>query len=161
MKRYVFVFVLVLVLLAVPSTVHAAPLAQDVAPVSQLDFGALVDSLKSLVGISALIAAIVNIGKSAGWVKDGQAGTWSAILNLVALVGLCAAQLSGYANMIPWIDSQAGGLAAVASTVFMFVAQVWLSRQVHASVFAGLPVIGTSNSARQAGDVNVATVEIS
>jgi len=161
MKRYAFIVVLAFALLVVPVTVHAAPLAQDAAPVAQLDFGALVDSLKSLVGISALIAAIVNIGKSAGMVKDGQAGTWSAILNLVALIGLVTAQLTGYANMIPWIDSQAGGLAAVASTIFMFVAQVWMSRQVHAGVFAGLPVIGISNSDRKAGDVNVATVEIS
>ena len=55
-----------------------------------MDIGTLVATLAALAGVGALIAVLVNIGKTAGLVKDGQATTYVAGLNLLALIGLFA-----------------------------------------------------------------------
>ena len=46
-----------------------------------------------LVGVAAAIAALVNVFKAFGLVKDGDAGKWAAALNLVALAVLVALKL--------------------------------------------------------------------
>ncbi len=157
-SRFTLILIITLALLVIPAVAHASSLhPQEVPPPS--DLGNLETTLKSLAGVAALIAAIVNAGKSAGWIRDGQSGQWSAGLNLLALVGLFAAQMTGYTNLIPSIDSGAGQVAVILSAVIALGFQIFTSRIVHNNVLAGLPVVGKSHSGRQAGE-SVSSVEI-
>lgn len=51
-----------------------------------MEWNALLVLFGSLGGVGALVAALVNVGKTVGLVKDGQAPTVSTGLNLVGLV---------------------------------------------------------------------------
>jgi len=164
-RLFVSLFVLAILVIAasVPVLVaHAAPGFQELPPApaapSAVDFADLVGTLTSLAGVAALIAVAVNLLKQIGIVKDGQAGSWSAGLNLAALIGLFAAQVAGYSNLIPVIDEQAGALAVVLSTVAAYVFQVFISRKAHDSALAGLPAVGASYSGRLAGETYVTEV---
>ncbi len=48
----------------------------------------LMTQYHSLVGVGILVGAVVNILKSIGTVKDGQARAWSTGLNLAVLIGI-------------------------------------------------------------------------
>ena len=161
-SKYLLVLCFLVALLSLPLiAAHAAPasgrLAQDAQP-AQVDFTNLVDTLKNLVGVGALIAALVNAGKAIGLVKDGDAGTWSAGLNVLALFGLVVAQITGTSSLIPAIDTQAGGFASVLTVIIAFTVQLLSAQQAHKLILAGLPLIGTSNSDRMAGET-VHTIE--
>lgn len=161
-RIFTTLFILFLVILAasVPAiVVQAAPaFPQEAQPPAPVDIDALVSSLPGLAGVAALITLLVNVGKRFGLVKDGQAPTWSAGLNLLALIGLFIAQVTGYTNLIPIIDEQAGSLALALSAVLAFVFQLFASRIAHDNALAGAPLIGTSHSGRQAGE-SVTTIE--
>ena len=151
MKRTFILIALFLLFIALPFTsVHAAPLAQD--GVSQNPLGDLMTTFSSLTGVAMLIAAIVNSLKISGVVKDGQASSWSAGLNLVALAALFIAQEFGYGSIVPSVDSSANAWASLVSVIFAFVWQLYASRKTHDLVLAGLPVIGKTFSAKQAGE---------
>jgi len=109
--------------------------------------------------VGTLIAALVNIGKSFGFVQDGTAPVWSAVLNIVALIALFAAQISGYANLVPVFDAQAGEFSNMLNVVVAFLVQFMASRKSYESALAGLPVIGKSYSLRLAGE-SIQTVDI-
>jgi len=167
MKRFsMFVFTLTVILIAAAMPVlvvsaagiapaHALQVAEPVAP---FDFDALLASFKNLTGIAMLIAALVNVLKTAGVAKDGQANSWSAGLNLLALVGLFIAQLTGYANLVPSFNAQAGEFSNVIGVAFAFFWQLYASRKTNDMALAGLPAIGKSYSERNAGET-VSTIE--
>lgn len=109
----------------------------------------LIAQLGTLAGVGALIAALVNIGKTAGLVKDGTAGNWSAGLNVLALIALYvlhvfnpaqAAQLVGSGDQI------AGSIAQIATLVVGVYFQLRSAQWGHETL-KGLPVIGKSHSA--------------
>jgi hypothetical protein len=130
------------------------PVFQEAPPPPPVDFSSLLATLTSLAGAGALIAALVNIGKATGIVKDGTAPTWSAGLNIAVLIGLFVAQVFGYSNLVPAIDTQAGEAATVIQVVLAFIVQALAARKTHESVLAGLPAIGKSHSLRMAGESN-------
>jgi hypothetical protein len=151
----------VLTLLLVPTlTVFAAPppapaVYQAETPAATLppfDLSNILVTFSSLTGVAMFITALVNSLKALGWVKDGQASAWSAGLNLLALIGLIVLQVIGKISAVPAIDSQAGVLAGILTAMIGLVVQIWVSRKTHESVLAGLPVVGSSNSGRVAGD---------
>ncbi|MEM5774513.1 MAG: hypothetical protein AAGU05_05880, partial [Anaerolineaceae bacterium] len=53
-----------------------------------MDFSDLLTQWSALVGLAALIAVLINLLKLAGLVKDGDAQTWSAALNLLGMAAL-------------------------------------------------------------------------
>ena len=157
MKRF-SVIALLIVLVCVPFAVaHAAPLRQEAVPATPLSD--LLVTFQSLTGVAMLIAGIVNALKQFGVVQDGQAGTWSAGLNLGALAALFIAQVAGYGSYIPSVNEQAGGLAAVFSVLFAYLYQLYAARKTHDMVLVGLPVIGKTFSERTAGET-ISTVEV-
>ncbi len=111
-----------------------------------MDFESLLSLLASLSGLGALIAALVNVLKTAGWVQDGQAGTVSAGLNLAALTMLLALGVLRPEFDLGAADRLAGQLAGVLSTVFAFVWQLGAARWSHRLVLRGLPWVGKSFS---------------
>ena len=151
---FIFILFSMPMLAAQAKTLTAHP-PQAAAPADP--FGDLVTTLKSLTGVAAMIAVLVNMGKSAGLVKDGQAGAWSAALNLLVLVGLLVLQTTSNSSLVPAIDTQAGGLASLLPIVLSYILQIFASRQTHSLVLAGLPLIGQSHTGRVAGE-SISTV---
>ncbi len=112
-----------------------------------LDFSNFQDLLKAfgaLGGVGALIAVVVNILKTVGWVKDGQAPTVSTGLNLVGLILLFAVGVLKPDADVTGADRLAGDLAFVLTTVFGFVWQLVSARLTHQMALAGIAVIGKS-----------------
>lgn len=97
----------------------------------------------SLAGVGAGIALLINIGKTTGVVKDGQAQTWSAGLNLVGIVAVFVLKLVKPDLDWTFIDSQAQVLAEIGTLAFGFVLQLLSAKTTHAAV-RNVPVIGKS-----------------
>jgi hypothetical protein len=110
-----------------------------------MDFTNLGAQWAGLAGFAALIALLINVGKVAGVVKDGQAATWSAGLNLVGLVGLLALQVFKPEVDIAGVDSQVMGLVQVGVVMFTYVLQLLESKLTHIAL-KGIPVAGKSFS---------------
>lgn len=110
-----------------------------------MDFNSLLTAFGSLVGVGALIAILVNLAKLIGWVKDGTAQTWSAVLNIVGLIALLSLKLFKPDVSIPDLDAQAGALADVLVALSGFIVQLLSSKATHLAV-RNVPVIGKSNS---------------
>ena len=100
-----------------------------------------------LVGLAALIAMLINIGKVVGLVKDGDAGSWSAGLNLAALVVLVVLKLFRPDLELEKVDVELGALAQILGLVLSLLSQVKVSLNVH-GFLSGLdiPVISKSFS---------------
>lgn len=152
-----FVLSLLVIVASLPTlAAHAAPASapvfQEAAPPPPVEFGDLVTTLTSLAGAGALIAALVNVGKATGIVKNGTAPTWSAGLNILVLVALFVAQTFGYSNLIPAIDTQAGEASTAIQAVLAFLVQAFAARKAHDTVLAGMPFVGKSYTKRVAGE---------
>jgi len=109
--------------------------------VNKMDFNSLVVQFGALVGVAALITAIVNIGKIAGIVKDGTAQTWSAALNIFGLITLFALNIFRPDIDVLALDSNAGQLANVLVVVSAYAVEIGASKLVH-NLIKGVPVIG-------------------
>tara|TARA_Y100000310_G_C19995076_1_gene495864 strand:- start:49 stop:372 length:324 start_codon:yes stop_codon:yes gene_type:complete len=104
---------------------------------------ALVSTTSELVGFGALIAMLVNSGKSFGIVKDGQAKVWVTGLNILLMLGV---YFGGILDLnIMSVDSAAGTLAELAGVAFALVAQLGGSSLTHV-VLRGAPIVGASHS---------------
>lgn len=107
----------------------------------------LVLSFGTLVGFAALVAILINVLKTFGVVKDGDAPKWSAILNLAGLIGLSVAKIVWPDLAISAVDSVAGQVAEILVVVFSYVVQIVVSNKTHnALVDAHVPLIGKSFS---------------
>lgn len=113
-----------------------------------MDLNALVIQLAALAGLGALIAALVNVGKQIGLVKDGTAQAWSTGLNLAALVGLFALNFFAPNADIAQLDGLAGQLAQWLTISAGLFVQLKGAQAGHA-VLRGVPLIGKSYSAGQ------------
>lgn len=142
----VFAFMPAIIVHAAP---QFAPVFQDTVPPSLED---LLVTLKNLGGVALLFTALINAGKQFGWITDGQAPAASLVLNAVALAGLVALQLTGKTSTVPAIDQNAGALATALNAVLALIFQLYVSRKGHEKVLAGMPLIGTSHSGREAGE---------
>ena len=75
-------------------------------------------------GFAALVAVLVQLGKQYGLVADGDAGKWSAALNLLG--GVVVYAVSKFVVGFDFIgaDNVLGEVANILTAVFAFVAQV-------------------------------------
>ena len=137
---------------------HAAPalgLASEPAPVPTL--GDLLTTLASLGGVALFFAAFINAGKKffPNQFPDDSAPTYNLAFQTIGLVGLVALQIFGRMDLLPLIDQNAGILANILTGIVALAYQVYVARVGHEQALAGLPVIGTSHSGRQAGDTTL------
>jgi tellurite resistance protein TehA-like permease len=101
----------------------------------------------SLVGISALIAALINLLKVIKVVKEGTASQWSAGLNLAAFIALVAFGVFRPDLAMDILDGYAGQIAMVILFILGFLTQITGSSAAHEQLkTAGVPLIGTSFS---------------
>jgi hypothetical protein len=104
---------------------------------------ALVSTTSELVGFGALIAMVVNSGKSFGVVKDGQAKVWVTGLNVLLMLAVYFGGILDFNVMA--VDPAAGTLAELAGVAFALVAQLGGSSLTHV-VLRGAPIVGASHS---------------
>jgi len=110
-----------------------------------MDLNSLFLEYSPLAGIAAFIAVAINVGKLFNVVKAGDAQTWSAGLNLLALVGLFILKVFTPDVDITGIDAQSAQFAQVAQVVIAYVMQLGISKLTHISL-RGVPIVGTSQS---------------
>jgi hypothetical protein len=97
----------------------------------------------SLLGFSALVSLLVNVGKFFGLVKDDTADKWVAGLNLIGVLALYFTRMF-IPDFDPTpIDSIMQEIAMVGAYVMSFVSMIFGSRLTYA-ITKGLPVIGKS-----------------
>ena len=117
------------------------PLPADVTNVIctiALGFGAL-------LGVSKLVAALINLFKVFGLVKDGTANKWAAGLNLSAFVALVLLGVFRADLTMEILDGYAGQIAMVLLFILGFIAQITGSKATHEDLSsAGVPLIGKS-----------------
>jgi hypothetical protein len=106
-----------------------------------------VEQLMALGGFAALIAVVINVGKSVGLIPDGHAGTWAVGLNLAGLIGLFVAGIVAPEFDAVGLSGNMAQVAEILSLIFAFIVQNWVSKGTH-EVFSsgGVPVIGKSFS---------------
>jgi hypothetical protein len=153
-KTVFFVSMLVLVLAAfiVPMQVQAAPTVQGGIPPDVLNIVVkIVLGFASLVGVSQLVAVIVNLLKVIGLVKDGTADKWAAGLNLAFFIALCAFGVFVPGLALEILDGYAGQIAMVLLFILGFIVQITGSQTAHTALSrAGIPLIGKSFSKTKA-----------
>jgi hypothetical protein len=107
----------------------------------------LFEQLMALGGVAAAIALIVNVLKTIGVVKNGQAGTWAAGLNLVGLIGLFVAGVVAPEFDIPGLDATIAQVVEILRLIFAFIVQNWISKSTHDVFSSGeVPIVGKSFS---------------
>jgi len=123
----------------------AAPPALQTAP--PIDLPSLLTQFMALAGVGALVALVVNILKTAGVVKDGDAPTWATGLNLAGLVLLFFLKVFAPAADIGQLDGLAATIAQIGVLVLGLITQLLGSKLGHIAV-RGTWVIGKSYSLR-------------
>lgn len=100
----------------------------------------------ALAGTAALIAVVINILKKFGIVKDGDAPTWSLVLNLVGFVLFVVANIAGLD--VAGIDNVLASVASLLAALLGLIGQFGITKIANAGV-RGVPLIGYSYSARK------------
>lgn len=98
-----------------------------------------------LAGLAALITFVINVLKKAGVVKDGQAQTWSAGLNLLGLATVLAVQTYFPDTNLVNADAEVAKFVEVGTVVFSYVVQLLASKATHKAV-KNVPLVGKSYS---------------
>lgn len=135
---------------AVSAAPQLAPAFQDAPAFPSIED--IFITLKNSVGIALLGAAILNLCKQRGWLKDGDTPTFSLIFQSVGFFSFLLLTLFGKANLIPVVDESAGTVANILNSLVVLAFQLYAARKGHEEVLAGMPGIGTSFSGRKAGE---------
>jgi hypothetical protein len=85
----------------------------------------------SLVGLQLFLSFLIDVLKYAGVVNAGTAGKWSAVFNLVTLIGV-AVYLKFFPTFdIVAVDNQLLELAKVLGLIFAYITQIIGTKAVH------------------------------
>lgn len=102
--------------------------------------------VEGLIGTFALVALVIDVLKWAGVISDGNAGKWSALLNLGVLLTVTVV-FKLYPDFdFGSVDAQIAEFAKVAGIVFAYIIQIVGSRRVHKAVTRGLRIPAFSHS---------------
>lgn len=140
---FVILAVLVTITLLSAGIALAEPVALQTAP--PVDLPSLLTQFMALAGVGALVALIVNILKTVGVVKDGDAPTWTTGFNLAGLALLFFLKVFMPQADIGQLDGLAATLAQICVLVLGLVTQLLGSKLAHVSA-RGTWLIGKSYS---------------
>ena len=116
---------------------------QILAEIIQLITGGFV----SLIGVPALIAAVVNVLKFVGLVKDDTASSWSAGLSLLGFVAVVLFRILRPDIMLDVLDGYSGQIAQIIVYLMGFIVMMFLPAAIHAKLKAAqVPLLGKSFS---------------
>lgn len=102
-------------------------------------------ALMALVGFPALVAAVTNLFKVFGWLKDGDAPNVSLFFNVLGFAGVFYLAVTNQLALLSAIDIQLGILASFLVAFTSFAVEIGLTKLFH-NGFRGLPFIGYSHS---------------
>lgn len=108
-----------------------------------MNFGDITSIGQGLAGFAAVLALLVNVGKQAGWIKDGDAGAWyvGGQLGVTLAVYVLAIVSPGF----DWgtADNTAAQLAQAGALLLSAVGPLVVGALTHKGA-KGLPVVGFS-----------------
>jgi len=141
--------VLITILLITLITVPAFGQTPTPPPGTGITAPAPIDGLllqwTGLAGFAAIITLLINVLKTIGIVKDGQAPAWSAGLNLLGMAVLLAMQVYTPGISLQALDSKAAALAGVGAVIFGYIIQLASAKGMQ-ELIKGIPWIGKSFS---------------
>ncbi len=105
----------------------------------------ILDIVAGLVGFPALLAALINVAKSMGWLPDGAAPKVNLIAHIAAYVGVGVAVFLGKVDILPGLDAQLSAAANVLLAVLAFLTSLGVTPKAH-EWLKGLPVVGYRHS---------------
>lgn len=137
-------------LLAIYAVIRLA-LASAIGPFAPIDFdlASLLPQFLALAGFAALAAAVINSLKAAGVVKDGQAPTYSLLINLAGFVALVLVKVFSPQTDINSADQTLETVAQILVLVLGLIGQFGASKVANNSL-RGIPVIGYSHAGEKA-----------
>ncbi|RPI95384.1 MAG: hypothetical protein EHM40_03280 [Chloroflexi bacterium] len=103
----------------------------------------------SMLGLQALFSLLIDVLKYIGVIYDGNAGRWSAALNLIGLAGIAVVLWLNPTFDFPRLDAQLVIIAQFGSLIFAYIVQIAGTRQVHLFVTQGLGIWRFSLRQRQ------------
>lgn len=113
-------------------------------------FNDLIIQFGTLVGVAALIAALVNVAKTLGIVPDGSAAKVSAGLSLAAFIGLVALKIFRPDVDVTGLDKIAADAAVATLYILGLVVQLGLPARFHGFLAnSRVPLIGKSATAER------------
>lgn len=124
------------------------PLAQGTGPAISVDLPQLLTSFLALAGFAALTAAVINAGKFAGLIADGQAPNVSLALNVVGFAALVIVRIFRPDFDVTATDGVLSAVATVLTSVLALLSQLGVSKLINNGI-KGLPIIGYSYSRKQ------------
>jgi uncharacterized membrane protein YczE len=102
-----------------------------------------------LVGVPFVIALVIDILKQFGVVDDGTAGKWSAVLNLIVILGL-AVLLKFIPNFdVVSLDKQILELAKAVAIIVIYLIQLLGTKSAHVAYVRGLGIARFSYGSAQ------------
>jgi len=144
--RKFFTLFLLMVILAL-ATIAAAPMVQDADPVIDLIGEGL--GVLGLAALALVPAAVVNLLKMAGLVKEGQSKTWATVMGgifLAAAYGFNLITPDLFAEYSPAILAGSDWVMETAGVLIQILVIVKGAGWTHDNILRGLPWIGTSNT---------------
>jgi len=114
-----------------------------------MELEVLLATLLKLGGFGALVAALINMGKTLGWIPDGLAPTISTGLNLAGLIALYVLGIVQPDLNIEQLDSVAGTIGQILALAFGLAWQLLSTKLTHEKALKGVPFIGKSYSAEK------------
>jgi hypothetical protein len=149
-KRFILFFLAMLALILMACSPMPALVAAAGVPLPTETFNIVVMIMlgfASLIGVSKLIAALINLLKTIGVVKDGTSAKWAAALNLLAFIALVLLGVFRPDLTTELLDGYAGQIAAILLFVLGFISQIVGSQSAHEALSdARVPLIGKSYS---------------
>jgi hypothetical protein len=99
----------------------------------------------SLVGVSKLVAVLVQLGKLAKLVKDGTSDMWAAVLNLVAFAVLVFYGVFQPSIVLSVLDGYAAQFAEILLFILGFIIQITGSQPAYLALKAArVPLLSKS-----------------
>jgi hypothetical protein len=150
--KRLFLFVTLMTIISLPLMAFA-PMAinavQEPSPPDPLGVILVISiAFASLVGVAALVAVVVQIGKLIGVVKDSTANQWAAGLNLLCFIALVLLGVFRPDLTLEFLDGYAGRIAQALIYVLGFVIQITGSQPIYARLKAvRFPLLSKSYSA--------------
>jgi hypothetical protein len=87
--------------------------------------------IAALVGVPALWALVIDVGKWAGWITDGNAGKISAVCNLITILVVAAVIQFWPSINIPGIDEKLLEIVKFMALIFGLLQQIITTKAAH------------------------------
>jgi hypothetical protein len=147
-RSFVLMLLLVLPLALMAFMPQSMPIQGEIPPDVMGVILKIALGFASLVGVSQLVAVLVQVGKLAGLVKDNTAHKWAAGLNLLCFSALVYFGIFEPQVTLSILDGYAAQIAEISLFIIGFIMQITSSKPAYDALKASrVPFLSVSNSA--------------